>query len=145
MNSGASSTKKIRCGVPQGSKLGPLLFLSYVNDLPNCLDKSCPAMYAGDTNLTVCSDSINNLEEALNSEMNNIFTSGFFQTSYNFKHSKTEYMIIGIRQRLAKIQKNTSVSCGGKPLIQVYSKKTLGVLIDDNLCWNEQIDNISKK
>ena len=54
-------------------------------------------------------------------------------------------MIIGTRQRLAKIQKNTSVSCGGKLLKQVYSKKTLGVLIDDNLCWNEQIDNISKK
>jgi hypothetical protein len=35
--------------------------------------------------------------------------------------------------------------CGGKPLKQVYSKNTLGALIDDNLCWNEQIDNISKK
>jgi hypothetical protein len=58
---------------------------------------------------------------------------------------KTEYMIIGTRQRLAKIQENTSVSCGGKLLKQVYSKKTLGILIDDNLCWNEQIDNISKK
>jgi hypothetical protein len=46
---------------------------------------------------------------------------------------KTEYMIIGTRQRLAKIQKNTSVSCGGKLLKQVYSKTTLGVLIDDNL------------
>jgi hypothetical protein len=54
-------------------------------------------------------------------------------------------MIIGTRQRLAKIQKITSVSCWGKLLKQVYSKKTLGVLIDDNLCWNEQIENISKK
>ena len=144
VNSATSSTRKIRCGVPQGSNLGPLLFLLYVNDLPNCLDKSCPAMYADDTNLTVCSDSINNLEEALNSEMKNNHQL-LLSNKLTLNIEKTKYMIIGTRQRLAKIQENTSVSCGGKLLKQVYSKKTLGVLIDDNLCWNEQIDNISKK
>ena len=144
VNSATSSTRKIRCGVPQGSNLGPLLFLLYVNDLPNCLDKSCPAMYADDTNLTVCSDSINNLEEALNSEMKNIYQ-WLLSNKLTLNIEKTEYMIIGTRQRLAKIQENTTVSCGGKLWKQVYSKKTLGVLIDDNLCWNEQIDNISKK
>ena len=112
VNSATSSTRKIRCGVPQGSNLGPLLFLLYVNDLPNCLDKSCPAMYADDTNLTVCSDSINNLEEALNSEMKNIHQ-WLLSNKLTLYIEKTEYMIIGTRQRLAKIQKNTSVSCGG--------------------------------
>ena len=101
-------------------------------------------MYADDTNLTVCSDRINNLEEALNSEMKNIHQ-WLLSNKLTLNIEKTEYMIIGTRQRLAKIQENTSVSCGGKLLKQVYSKKTLGVLIDDNLCWNEQIDNISKK
>ena len=115
MNSATSSTRKIRCGVPQGSNLGPLLFLLYVNDLPNCLDKSCPAMYADDTNLTVCSDSINNLEEALNSEMKNIHQ-WLLSNKLTLNIEKTEYMIIGTCQRLAKIQENTSVSCGGKLL-----------------------------
>jgi hypothetical protein len=46
VNSATSSTRKVLCGVPQGSNLGPLLGFLYVNDLPNCLDKSCPAMYA---------------------------------------------------------------------------------------------------
>jgi hypothetical protein len=50
-------------------------------------------------------------------------------------------MIIGTHRRLAKIKKNTSVSCGPAETIETDSKKTLGVLIDDNLCWNEQIDN----
>jgi hypothetical protein len=87
---------------------------------------------------------INNLEEALNSEMKNIHQ-WLLSNKLILNFEKTDYMIIETRQRLAKIQKNTSVSCGGKLLKQVYSKKTLGVLIDNNLCWNEQIDNISKK
>jgi hypothetical protein len=82
------------------------------------LDKSCPARYADDTKLTVCSDSINNLEEALNSEMKNIHQ-WFLSNKLTVNIEKTEYMIIGTRQRLAKIQKNTSVSCGGKLLKQV--------------------------
>ena len=65
VNSATSSTRKISCGVLQGSNLSPLLFLIYVNDLPNCLDNSCPAMYADDTNLTSHSDDINKLEELL--------------------------------------------------------------------------------
>ena len=51
-----SSTRIIRCGVPQGSNLGPLLFLLCVNDLPNCLNQSSAEMYADDTNLTAFSN-----------------------------------------------------------------------------------------
>ena len=54
-------------------------------------------------------------------------------------------MIIGTHQRLAKVSKEINVSIDGKTVKQVYSKKTLGVIIDDKLCWNEQNDNISKK
>ena len=58
-------------------------------------------MYADDTNLTVCSDSINNLEEALNSEMNNIHQ-WLLSNKLTLNIEGTEYMIIGTRQRLAK-------------------------------------------
>ena len=49
VNNATSCTKKVSCGIPQRSNLGPLLFLLYVNDLPNCMENSHAAMYADDT------------------------------------------------------------------------------------------------
>ena len=52
-----SKTRSLRCGIPQGTLLGPLLFFIYINDLPTCLEFSDTQMYTDDTNLTVASSS----------------------------------------------------------------------------------------
>jgi len=53
VNHVSSKTLKVNCGVPQGSVLGPLLFLLYVNDIENCIPSNVVKLYADDTNLFI--------------------------------------------------------------------------------------------
>ena len=57
-----SSKKYMKTDVPQGSNLGPLLFILYVNDLPNCLSNSIPALFADDTNVTTSGSSMEDIQ-----------------------------------------------------------------------------------
>ena len=67
---GASSeVKEITCGVPQGSVLGPLLFLLYINDLPNISKKLNFFLFADDTNIYYESTNLKELETTVNEEL----------------------------------------------------------------------------
>jgi retron-type reverse transcriptase len=73
VNGALSDTKLVRCGIPQGSILGPLLFLIYINDLPNSLEYSSTRMFADDTTLTVSGKSIQGyVEVAINHDLTNV-------------------------------------------------------------------------
>jgi hypothetical protein len=114
-----------KVGSAQGSNLGPLLFLLYVNDLPNCLRHSSAELYADDTNLTVCSNNINNLQAILNSDLSNIHQ-WIVANKLTLNVGKTEYMIIVTRQKLKNFSSEMNINISGKNLTQVVSKKVLG-------------------
>ena len=67
-----SNNRSLIRGIPQGTVLGPLLFLLHINDLPNCLAHAEPRMYADDTHLTFASNNMKDIELYLNQDLANV-------------------------------------------------------------------------
>ena len=140
-----SSERLIKCGVPQGSILGPLLFLLYINDLPHCLSKTKPRLFADDTNLTASANSMTDLEAAVNSDLENL-RKWLIANKLSLNVAKTEFILIGSKSMINNISNShPNVFIENKQIKQVYECKTLGVKIDQHLSWKDNTDEICKK
>ena len=144
LNGSLSNNCVLSCGIPQGTILGPLLFLLYINDLPNCLSHSQPRMYADDTHLTLAGNSADSIELNLNKDLASV-SEWLIANKLTLNKSKTEFMLIGSRQRLRSFVHSPSLKIGRAQTSQVPSTKSLGIYIDENLTWNVHIENLSKK
>ena len=144
INGSFSKCKSVRCGIPQGSILGPLFFLVYINDLPNCLSYCTPRMFADDTTLTVCGKSSQDLSLAMNHDLNKV-NDWLMANKLCLNLSKTEYMLIGSRHNINNLTDKPCISVGGKHLKQVILTESLGVYIDQFLSWDFHIENMGKK
>ena len=93
-----SNSKNITKGVPQGSNLGPLLFLLCINDLLNCLSSSVPTLFVDDTDLTVCGFTSHEIQENLKIELNKVHL-WLLANKLTVNIKKTDYMFFGARQK----------------------------------------------
>jgi len=110
---GVLSDKAIlKCGVSQGSILGPLLFLIYINDLTNIADYATTRMYADDTNMTFTANNILELQHDINVDFQYL-QNWLIANRLTLNVLKTEYMLVGSRQRKATLTQGLNLSMNG--------------------------------
>ena len=134
-----SELELIKCGVPQGSVLGPLLFLIYINDIVNSSKLFKFTLFADDTSLYYSCKNTNNLELTINTELSRISDwLSANKLSLNVGKSKLLYYTNKNRNCL----KDIVVKINNEILKEVDSAKYLGVLMDNKLNWNMHVNNI---
>ena len=138
-----STVETIRCGVPQGSVLGPLLFLIYVNDIANVLQDNKLKLFADDTNLFLSSRSFHELEATANdclSKMND----WFLANKLSLNVDKICYMLFSIN-RINTAAISLKLSINNQQILKVSTCKYLGIFLDEKLSFNAHIDYVYKK
>ena len=134
----------IECGIPQGSCLGPLLFIIYLNDFERCLEYSRANMYADDTEIAISSNNQVELIETAQAELLNI-SEWMRINKLSLNPTKTEYMIIDHPRRRKIGEPLTQLFINGEKIKRVDKTKYLGVIVDDILGWEEQYESVKKK
>ncbi len=124
--------KEIRCGVPQGSILGPLLFILYINDLPGVLHLTESLLFAGDTSIFYSHNDPDELARVINEELEYIDL-WMKVNKLSVNTNKTNYILFKGKNK--KINRN----------IFIIFKTQLVQKHDENLSWKSHISYICKK
>jgi hypothetical protein len=135
----------VELGVPQGSILGPVLFLMYINDINNSDQTAKFVKFADDTTILTSGKDAAEAAEKMNRTLEKVYR-WFRQNKLNLNPSKTRYMIFN-----SKTERDDIVKIDGKPIERVWSKgkeksfKLVGIHLDEKLNWAEHIQVIAKK
>jgi hypothetical protein len=134
----------ITCGVLQGSILGPLLFLIYINDL-NKASKLTIIMYADDTNLFHTNFDLIELFKTVNKELRHV-SNWFKCNKLTLNTNKTKWVLFhSITKKRFLPSKLPQIFIDQNEIKRDFVTKFLGVYLDENITWNHHIDYISNK
>ena len=140
-----STEERVLNGVPQGSILGPLMFLLFINDLPLYTDNVKTDLYADDTTLHENDKSISNIKKKLQIALNNL-QEWCKNNGMVLNTTKTKIMLITTRQKRLHITKEEiELTYNQQTLNHISEDKILGVQVDDHLLFSSHIDKTAKK
>ena len=130
----------VKCGVPQGSILGPKLFILYINDICNVTDMLNFILFADDTNIFCSGRDIKTLCKSISQELDKL-NIWFAVNKLSLNVNKTNFILFGNKKQTEGVH----ITINNVRIDRVYVTKFLGVMIDHKLNWKEHIDIINKK
>ena len=149
VNNSKSIITPLQYGVPQGSCLGPIAFLVYISALTDVVDNQNISVlaYADDTQLYLScqSNDINDKINSLNSCIN-IIRQFMLTHQLKINDNKTEFIVLGTRQQLAKINQNaTTIRVGNSVIRPSSSVVNLGFAFDNTMSLRSQVNSVCKQ
>ena len=141
-NGQSSNLQPITCGVPQGSVLGPLLFLLYINDLPNISNILQFYLFADDTNIYYEAENLDKLEFVINNELKKLHT-WLIVNRLSLNIDKTNFVVFHPFNK--PLTKKITLKIYKKAISEKDQVKYLGIVIDSTLSWSNHIDNVATK
>ena len=142
INDCISTCRKIHYGVPQGSVLGPLLFLLYINDINFAVAEDTLKLYADDTNLFLHDSDINLLCRRANRSLESLYQ-WFLANKLTLNFDKTLYSVFSPNK--AADTSSFKLHLNNLEIQRVDCCKYLGVMLDDRLTWQNHINYIENK
>ena len=140
-NNSNSELKNIKCGVPQGSILGPVLFILYINDMCEVSKLLNIILFADDTSIFYSTRNIVDITRTVNNELEKLDI-WFRVNKLSLNVNKTNVIMFTNKKQL---RPTVNIILNGKNIEQVSHTKFFGVIIDENLTWREQIKTVETK
>lgn len=136
-----SDILNLQCGVPQGSILGPLLFLIYINDVTHVSPNLSYILFADDTTLLYADDNLDRIFTVYNTELPKLIN-WLRSNKLSINISKTNYIVFHSKKKKLVNKANHKIVIDNKIIEKKSYVKFLGIFLDEHLTWNQQSNHV---